>query len=145
MAKLIKYIVIALTISGKRNKVYRANDIVTANDLPSGAAESYLASGHLAVHKEIEVEDFVPEVPEVPEETKIESNDLDNLEDLEASGETNEVTNSDETKESNDSEVNDLPNYDEITKAEIVKILLANGTQFNPAQTKQELYDLLKK
>lgn len=47
MAEEKKYKVIALSVGGARNKVYKSGDIVTAESFPPGNAEKLVATGFI--------------------------------------------------------------------------------------------------
>jgi hypothetical protein len=42
-----KYTVLALSVSGRKNKIFRTGDVVYTNDFSDGTAEGYVLSGHL--------------------------------------------------------------------------------------------------
>ena len=65
-----KYIVKALAVSGKGNKIFRSGDEVNENQFPEGNAEKLVKSGHLIAAKVVETK---PSVEELKTLTKAEN------------------------------------------------------------------------
>lgn len=110
------YKVIALSVGAKGNRIFHSGDTVSEANFIEGRAEELVKLGFLK-----------PLGLELVEE----SEDVDS--DLEES----------EEKEETEASSDDVPAFEDISKKQIIARLFKAGAQFNPSNSKQDLYDIL--
>ena len=126
-----QYRVKALSVGGKNNKIYKSGDVVDAGCFSSSVSE-LVAQGFLE-----------PISGGLKQESKSESKSTTTT-DVDAV----DVDVNDGGNDAEDSAVNYLPAYDDISKKVIIDMLESKGlvknVNFKQSQGKSELYELLK-
>lgn len=129
------YKVIALSVGGRKNKIFHTGDLVNESNFPEGAADRLMNQGFLEYFDK-----DADEVPSQPgEELEVE---ITLREEQQPDGGQAAEKKSDE--EGSDEETQ-APDVDDLTKKEIMKELEEAGIPFDKNSNKAQLYEIWKK
>lgn len=144
----------SLSVSGRKNKIHRLNDVVGEDAFHEGIADKLFREGHLELVGEDEQKPLlVPEYPEVRKHEEDETIDTTKTEKTDTDTGGGEETPSsdagdeadDETEEDEkDSEEDKGDALESVTRKQMMIDLKSAGVDFNKNANKEELYALWK-